>query len=80
LKDDKGNAPLHYACMLGDITISRILMDNSGGRRALLISNNHDLKPIDVCANYYLKVRVEGVMRKHRIFQKPRVSLMERST
>jgi len=80
LKDDKGNGPLHYACSIGDIAISKLLMDSTGGRRALLMTNTHDQKPIDICVNYYLRSRVETVMRRHRIFQKPRVSLMERST
>jgi len=79
IKDEKGNIPLHYACQIGNIAIIRLLMDSTGGRRALLITNNHDMKPIDSCSNAYLKSCVEGIMRKHRIFQKPRVSLMERS-
>jgi hypothetical protein len=98
LKDDAGNCPLHYACKLGHITLTRILMDHSGGRRALVILNNTEQKPIDICANNYIKSQVEGtwnasifvfrsnlvtlfaaVMRKHRIFVPPRISLLDRS-
>lgn len=79
LKDDAGNCPLHYACKLGHITLTRILMDHSGGRRALVILNNTEQKPIDICANNYIKSQVEAVMRKHRIFVPPRISLLDRS-
>lgn len=105
LKDDSGSCPMHYACRLGDITITRILMEGPSGRRALVMANNNDQKPIDVSSNNFIRATVEGknacfshdnmfhsfllrtffslcsaVMRKHRIFVQPRVSLMERTT
>jgi hypothetical protein len=61
LRDDSGNCPLHYACKLGDPTIARILMESPGGRRALVLLNNLEQKPIDVCSNHYLRSRVEGI-------------------
>ncbi len=98
LKDDSGSCPLHYACRLGQITTARILMDGPGGKRALVMTNHADQKPIDNASNYFLKATVEGksilaccetkysqscfceaVMRKHRIFVQPRVSLMDRT-
>ncbi len=60
IKDDSGSCPLHYACKLGNITIARMLMEANGGKRAMLIQDNNDNKPIDVSANNFLKACVEG--------------------
>lgn len=60
LKDDSGSCPMHYACRLDDITITRILMDAANGRRALVVTNNNELKPIDMTSNRFLKATVEG--------------------
>lgn len=53
IKDDSGSCPLHYACKLGNITITRILMEAPGGKKAMLTADNHDNKPIDVSANSF---------------------------
>lgn len=58
--DDAGRCPLHYACQLGHVTITRLLLDGAGGRRALLIEDKGGLKPIDLAATNFLKNCVEG--------------------
>jgi ankyrin repeat protein len=63
LKDDSGNCPLHYACRIGDISIVRILLEAPAGRRALVLMNNVEQKPIDVCSTTYVRIRVEGKRR-----------------
>lgn len=77
--DESGRCALHYACQLGHVTITRLLMDAAGGRRALLIEDRFTQKPFDLCATNFLKSIVEAVMRKHKIFKKPRVSIMDRA-
>jgi ankyrin repeat protein len=64
LKDDSGNCPLHYACRIGDISIVRILLEAPAGRRALVMMNNVEQKPIDVCSTTYVRIRVEGKRRR----------------
>ena len=64
IKDDSGSCPLHYACKLGNITITRMLMESVGGKKAMLTMDNHDNKPIDVAANSFLKSCVEGKSAK----------------
>lgn len=76
--DEVGRCPLHYSCQLGHVTISRLLMESPGGRRALLLEDRFSSKPIDMCATNFLKSQVEAVMRKHKIYKKPRVSIMDR--
>lgn len=64
--DDLGRCPLHYSCQLGHVTITRLLMDGTGGRRALLIEDKNGQKPYDLCATNFLKNRVEGKrLRSH---------------
>lgn len=77
-KDDYGMVPLHYACRLGHITIVRMLMNHHEGKRALQQMDRDDHKPVEICANMFLKSCVELVMQKLRIYVKPRVSLYER--
>lgn len=79
LHDDSGMNPLHLACQLGHISIARMLMEHGEGKRALQSLDNNEHKPIDLCANHFLKSCVENVMRKMHIFVKPRVSLYERT-
>lgn len=76
--DEVGRCPLHYSCQLGHVTISRLLMESPGGRRALLLEDRFSSKPIEMCATNFLKSQVEAVMRKHKIYKKPRVSIMDR--
>ena len=78
LRDDSGMGPLHLACKLGHTSIARMLMDHGEGKRALQMLDNSEHKPIDLCANHFLKSGVESVMRRMHIFVKPRVSLYER--
>jgi len=79
LKDENGCIPLHLACMLGDISIVKLLITADKAKKALLMVNNNDQKALDLCKNNYLKMRVEDVMRKLNIFAKPRVSILERT-
>ena len=78
LKDYQGYVPLHYSCLYDNITITRLLINNENGKRGLLISNNLDQKPIELCNTNFMKQRVENAMRKLKIFVKPRVSILNR--
>lgn len=78
LKDENGLIPLHRACILGDIAIARILMNDTNGKRALLMTNNTDQKAYELCSNTFMKIQIEAAMRKLNIFAKPRVSIMDR--
>lgn len=78
LKDYQGYVPLHYSCLYNNITITRLLINNENGKRGLLISNNLDQKPIELCNTNFMKQRVENAMRKLKIFVKPRVSILNR--
>lgn len=71
--------PLHYACKNSNVSIARILMESPSGKRALLQMNNNELQPIQCCTNNFLKARVESIMKKFRIFVKPRVSILDRN-
>lgn len=60
LRDDLGCAPLHHACKLENIGIARLLINSEGGKRALLVSDNNDRKPIELCTSNFMKIRIEG--------------------
>jgi ankyrin repeat protein len=76
--DEIGRCPLHYACKLGQVALCRLLMEATGGKRALLLKDRFGHKPVNLCATQFLKVIVEEVMHKHKVLKKPRVSIMER--
>ena len=79
LKDEMGCTALHHACQLGDISIARMLVNGDGAKRALLVLNNSDQKPFDVCNTSYMKIMIEDNMRRLKVFVKPRVSLIARN-
>eukprot|EP00600_Ochromonadales_sp_CCMP1393_P003121 CAMPEP_0174979158 /NCGR_PEP_ID=MMETSP0004_2-20121128/14617_1 /TAXON_ID=420556 /ORGANISM="Ochromonas sp., Strain CCMP1393" /LENGTH=600 /DNA_ID=CAMNT_0016230637 /DNA_START=202 /DNA_END=2004 /DNA_ORIENTATION=- len=78
LRDDIGYGPMHHACKLENIALARILINDSLGKRALLMADNNDQKPIELCTSPFMKLRIEGAMRKMKIFVKPRVSILDR--
>lgn len=78
LRDEIGFTPLHHACQLESIALARVLIEAESGKRALLMHNNNDQKPIELCTSYFMKIRIEGAMRKLKIFVKPRVSILDR--
>jgi len=78
LRDEIGFSPLHHACKLENIALARVLIESESGKRALLLHNNSDQKPIELCTSNFMKIRIEGAMRKLKIFVKPRVSILDR--
>jgi len=78
LRDEIGFSPLHHACKLENIALARVLIESESGKRALLLHNNSDQKPIELCTSHFMKIRIEGAMRKLKIFVKPRVSILDR--
>jgi hypothetical protein len=64
--------------MMGNITIAQKLINSPNGKKSLLTVNNIDKMPIEVCANNFLRARVEAAMRRLKIFSKPRVSILDR--
>jgi hypothetical protein len=62
LRDEIGYAPLHHACELENISLARVLIDNEGGKRALLLANGSDQKPLELCKSNFMKQQVEGTI------------------
>lgn len=60
IRDEHGFSPLHHACKLGHMSIARILIEGPAGKRALLLQDNNDQRPLDIAANNFIKSRVEG--------------------
>lgn len=60
LRDEIGYAPLHHACRLESIALARVLIESESGKRALLLHNNSDQKPIELCTSNFMKIRIEG--------------------
>lgn len=61
LRDEIGFSPLHHACRLESIALARVLIDSESGKRALLLHNNSDQKPIELCTSNFMKIRIEGM-------------------
>lgn len=60
LRDETGYSPLHHACQLENISLARVLIEAESGKRALLLHNNSDQKPIELCTSHFMKIRIEG--------------------
>ena len=60
LRDEIGFSPLHHACKLENIALARVLIESESGKRALLLANNNDEKPIELCTSNFMKIRIEG--------------------
>lgn len=60
LRDETGFSPLHHACQLENISLARVLIEAESGKRALLLHNNSDQKPIELCTSHFMKIRIEG--------------------
>jgi hypothetical protein len=37
-----------------------VLIESESGKRALLLANNSDQKPIELCTSNFMKLRIEG--------------------
>jgi hypothetical protein len=62
LRDEIGFSPLHHACRLESIALARVLIEAESGKRALLLHNNSDQKPIELCSSNFMKLRIEGTV------------------
>lgn len=60
LRDEIGFSPLHHACRLENIALARVLIEAESGKRALLLANSDDQKPIELCSSNFMKLRLEG--------------------
>ena len=60
IRDSSGSTPLHIACAHNNASATRILLAEKSAKKALLIEDNKQKTPHQLCTSKFLRTLVEG--------------------